>query len=252
MGDERLTRFYDEKYSDEAGMDRVEPVARVTNPVDRFEGAVRTLAPLVRDRDVLELAAGSGRIAQSLAESDFRTWTLSDWAPSRVEGMQRRMASESRFRFAVVDASHPTQSLRGQQFDAIVSIALIEHLIDPLGALADTRDLLRPGGFLYIDTPNVAKWTRRLKLAAGRFPSTSSLQEGLVTYDGKPVALHDEGHLHYFTYGSLERMLTERCGYSRVVRVPYGATRRPSPAVTHAMARSMPTLFSEIAVLAYR
>ena len=123
MADKRLVQFYDDKYSGEAGMDRVEPVARVARPVDRFQGAVRTLTPLVKNLDVLELAAGSGRIAQSLADSGFRTWTLSDWAPSRVEGMQRRMASESRFRFAVVDASHPTQSLGGQQFDAIVSIA---------------------------------------------------------------------------------------------------------------------------------
>jgi len=252
MVDERLARFYDEKYSDEADMDHVEPVSRVTHPIDRFQGAVRTLAPLVHDHDVLELAAGSGRIAQSLGDTGFRTWTLSDWAPNRVEGMKRRMEQEQRFRFAVVDATQPSKALAGQQFDVIVSIALIEHLIDPLGAMTDTRTLLRPGGFVYIDTPNIAKWTRRLKLALGRFPSTSSLQEGLVTYDGKPVELHDEGHLHYFTYRSLARMLTERCGYSRVERAPYGASRGPSPALTHAMARSMPSMFSEIALLAYR
>lgn len=132
-----------------------------------------------------------------------------------------------------------------------MSIALIEHLVDPLGALTDTRALLRPGGFIYIDTPNIAKWTRRVKLVGGRFPSTSSQQEGLITYDGAPVALHDEGHLHYFTYGSLERMLIERCGYSRVERVPYGATRKPSPRLSNVLARRVPTLFSEIAIIAY-
>lgn len=253
MTEDRLARFYDEKYSEEASLVEVEPVPLVEHPVDRFQGAVAALAPRVRDRDVLELAAGSGRIAQSLARSGarFRSWTLSDWAANRVDGMRLRMQGEPRFRFAVVDAAQPSKAVQGESFDVIVSIALIEHLVDPLGALADTRSLLRPGGFIYLDTPNIAKWTRRLKLAAGRFPSTSSQQEGLVTYDGQPVTLHDEGHLHYFTYHSLERMLVERCGYARVERVPYGATRKPSPAITNTLARKIPTLFSEISLIAY-
>ncbi len=253
MADDRLARFYEEKYSDEARLDEIGTVGLVANPVDRFEGAVATLANRVHGCDVLELAAGSGRIAQSLtrAGADFRTWTLSDWAQNRVDGMRRRLEGEERFRFAVVDASQPTQALEGQTFDAVVSIALIEHLVDPLGSLTDTHALLRPGGFIYLDTPNIAKWTRRVKLAAGRFPSTSSQQEGLVTYEGHPVTLHDEGHLHYFTYGSLARMLIERCGYSRVERVPYGATRKPNPALSNTLARKVPTLFSEIAVIAY-
>ena len=47
------------------------------------------------------------------------------------------------------------------QFDAIIMNALIEHLIDPLRAMQGIRKLLRPGGLVYIDTPNLAKFTRQ-------------------------------------------------------------------------------------------
>lgn len=64
-------------------------------------------------------------------------------------------------------------------------------------------------------------------LLAGKFPSTASTDEGLTTYGRKPVALHEEGHLHYFTYRFLSRMLIERCGFSRVVKYGYAGGRMP-------------------------
>jgi hypothetical protein len=109
-----------------------------------------------------------------------------------------------------------------------------------------------PWTWRYIDTPNVAKYSRRLKLLAGHFPSTSSLDEGLTRYDGEPVQLHDEGHLHYFTFRSLRRLLLERAGFERVEYLPYAA--RPAPLghrIGHALARLSPELFSEVCLVAY-
>ena len=114
------------------------------------------------------------------------------------------------------------------------------------------RRWLRPGGFAFVDTPNVAKWTRRAKLLFGRFPSTASREEGLRTYDGRPVDLLDEGHLHYFTFSSLTRMLTQRCGFSRVERVPYAsAPHLVGRRVSYALACLAPGAFSEVCVVAY-
>jgi hypothetical protein len=121
--------------------------------------------------------------------------------------------------------------------------------VDPLGALLRIRRLLRPGGFVYLDTPNVAKWTRRLKLLAGRFPSTSSRNEGWTGYDGQPVSLHDEGHLHYFTYRSLS-LLLERCGFSRLEKHPYAGGGRLGAGVADGLARLWPELFAEVCLVA--
>jgi SAM-dependent methyltransferase len=139
----------------------------------------------------------------------------------------------------------------GEPVDAILMVALVEHLFDPIRALRRVRSWLRPGGFVYLDTPNIAKYTRRLKLLAGRFPSTASADEGLATYAGELTDLHDEGHLHYFTYRSLERLLLERCGFAHVERRPYVTPSDLLPQrVDHALARAWPELFAELCVVA--
>ena len=141
--------------------------------------------------------------------------------------------------------------LYSKEEDAAHHEDLLEHLADPMGALVRIRRLLRPGGFLYLDTPNIAKYTRRLKLLFGRFPSTASRDEGLTTYDGQPVDLHDEGHLHYFTYRSLSRLLVERCGFSSVEKLPYFTGGRLLGARgDHALACAWPQLFAELCVVA--
>jgi hypothetical protein len=88
--------------------------------------------------------------------------------------------------------------------------------------------------------------------AASPYGNTPAYDEGLTTYDGRPVDLHDEGHLHYFTYRSLTRMLVERCGFSRVEKAPYPR----SPALLgrradYALACLRPELFSEFCLVAY-
>jgi hypothetical protein len=132
-------------------------------------------------------------------------------------------------------------------------IALIEHLIDPLGTMSKIKKLLKPDGFVYIDTPNIAKYTRRIKLLLGKFPSTASKNEGLTTYSNEPVDLFDEGHLHYFTYRSLSLMLTERCGYSHVVKLGYPDGRvLIEDNINIFIATKWPEMFSELVVLVYR
>jgi len=56
-----------------------------------------------------------------------------------------------------------------------------EHLVDPPGAMRQIRTLLAPGGFVYIETPNIAKWTRHMRLTIGGSPSMFGEVE-LVAY----------------------------------------------------------------------
>jgi SAM-dependent methyltransferase len=250
---ERLLNHYNHKYSAEltARLPKPLPIA-APRPRNRFAAAVVTLARhLPKGADVLELGAGDGLVAESLRAGGvpFASYTIGDISAPRLAGLRRNL-SDPRFRFTDASAEHPSRSLTGP-FDAAIMVALIEHLIDPIGAMADLRTLLKPGGFVYIDTPNIAKWTRRMKLAWGSFPSTASTNEGLTTYDGEPVDLHDEGHLHYFTPRSLSLMLTQRCGYAAVEFHPYFE----SPGFLGSrlgtiLAYLRPSLFSEIACVA--
>jgi SAM-dependent methyltransferase len=252
---DRLQCYYDTKYNDEASTFSDEVLQRPTFPSNRFESCLEFFLSRFHNGDILELGAGSGLVARSLIAHGlkFSTYTLSELSSKRLKGLSRNF-SDARMRVISLDAESLSEE-ESARYDAVIMLALIEHLIDPLGSMQRIRKLLKPGGFVFIDTPNIAKFTRRAKLLLGRFPSTAARNEGLITYDGRLVDLYDEGHLHYFTFRSLSLMLIERCGFSRVEKLGYFVGPHGQRIVGHKLAdrlaRFWPELFSEIVLVAY-
>jgi len=97
-----------------------------------------------------------------------------------------------------------------------VSADTIEHVSDVYAALKEMYRVLKPGGILVINTPNIAFVKKRLLLVLGRFPSTSQPNEGI----GDDV-LFDGGHLHYFTFRSLQIAL-QKAGFATLRKIGYG------------------------------
>jgi SAM-dependent methyltransferase len=252
---EKLESHYNTKYDAEATNTLANILEHQAFPSNRFEACVKFFLSLFKGGDILELGAGSGLIARSLIAHGlkFDTYTLSELSDNRLKGLIHSF-EDPRIRVLKLDAELIPDD-EHERYDAIIMVALIEHLVDPLSAMQRISKLLRPGGFVFIDTPNIAKFTRRAKLLTGRFPSTASRDEGLVTYEGNPVDLYDEGHLHYFTYRSLSLMLLKRCGFSKIEKLGYfvGPNGRQifGQKLGDALARHWPELFSEIIVVAY-
>ena len=249
---EILQKHYEHKYSHENKRAEIESIRRVRVPTPRFEAAVKFFPKYFRGGDILELGAGNGNVAKSLLEVDTRisSYTVGDISLPRLEGMAKNL-KDDRLSILELDAENIPEDQYGK-YDAVIMIALIEHLIDPLRAMQAIRRLLKPGGFVYIDTPNIAKYTRRTKLLLGRFPSTASKNEGLTTYSNEPVDLHDEGHLHYYTYRSLSQMLIQRCNFLRVKKLGYSSGRTIlGKTIHHLLVSIWPEMFSELVILAY-
>jgi SAM-dependent methyltransferase len=246
-----VQRHYDAKYAADATAEAAPVVTPCAAPADRVQACVSDLPRRFAGGDVLEIGAGNGLLARSLLAAGLRctSYTATELSEARLAAL-RATLRDPRVRIEPLDVedAHEDEA----RYDAVLLVALIEHLFDPLRALQRVRRWLRPGGFAFVDTPNIAKWTRRAKLLAGRFPATASRDEGLVTWEGGPVDLFDEGHLHYFTFGSLSRLLTARCGFTRIERVPYAsAPRILGRRASHALARVAPNLFSEVCLVAY-
>lgn len=108
-------------------------------------------------------------------------------------------------------------------FDVVMSADVIEHVIDVWSAASEMARLVRPGGTIICSTPNIAYLPRRLALLLGKFPATAGSDEGFGVRDEE---LYDGGHLHYFTYSTLERLFAlngiepvRRLGFGRLGRL---------------------------------
>jgi 2-polyprenyl-3-methyl-5-hydroxy-6-metoxy-1,4-benzoquinol methylase len=251
--EKRLIDHYDTKYQYENDVQDVNDIITlVPYPANRYEACINYFPKYFNGGKILELGAGNGIVARSLIASgiNFDSYTITEISDARLQILKKTFKDPA-IKILKSDAESPI-GLEEGEYDAVIMIALIEHLIDPISAMYKVRKLLKSGGFVYIDTPNIAKFTRRAKLLFGRFPATASINEGLTMYDGKPANLYDEGHLHYFTYRSISLMIMERCGFSKVIKIPY-FSKMPliPPRYGQWFANIWPEFFADVNLIAY-
>jgi len=104
-----------------------------------------------------------------------------------------------------------------RNFAIITAIDLIEHVSDPGAFLAEIRSRLRPGGVVYLETPNIRSAVYRI----GRLLSTIT--------GGRPEGLYERlfppQHIQYFTEASLSALV--RSSGLEIVEI----RKRPLPSV---------------------
>lgn len=151
---------------------------------------MRTLAYLRRGDRVLEVGCSSGALTEHIAAMGCR-----------VTGIEVRPdAADRARRFAedvlVGDLTTMPLALPLSNFDAILLIDVLEHLVDPVGALRRLFPFLREGGRFVVAIPNVAHWSVRFHLLAGRFAYEDS---GIL----------DRTHLRFYTRDTARAMLEQ-------------------------------------------
>lgn len=111
-------------------------------------------------------------------------------------------------------------------FDVVAMIDVIEHLADPLGALREAARVLRPGGVLYLVTPDIDSLSA--KLLRGRWwglrPAhvyyfSRATMAGMLKEAGFTVA-ESRSYGRIFSWGY---WLSRLANYPALVRVPVGA-----------------------------
>jgi 2-polyprenyl-3-methyl-5-hydroxy-6-metoxy-1,4-benzoquinol methylase len=144
-------------------------------------------------RRLLDVGFGSGAVALGLRRS----------RPGlSVTGIERRMSAAAApagiDRVIAGDAAGALAALlrEEERFDGFLFADVLEHLEDPIGALALAHDLALPDATLVASVPNVGHLSIVRDLVRGRF-------------DPLPAGLADAGHLRWFTRASLEDALEE-------------------------------------------
>jgi SAM-dependent methyltransferase len=195
---------------------------------DLFAGSVDRFCDIALElrssRRVLDVGAGHGVLTGFLSDLGHECYAV-DWPdPSKryPHVYQNRRISVGVCNIEVDDLPFPEAT-----FDAVVCCQVLEHFTHShLHAVREMRRVLRPGGILEVDVPNVASLRNRSRLLRGKN----------ITYDYLAYYLHAEPllykgksfyplrHNREFTRGELEALLTT-AGF-RNVEARYLRSRR--------------------------
>jgi SAM-dependent methyltransferase len=138
---------------------------------------------------VLDFGAGTGELVARLRELGVDADGV-EYSKKAVE------AAEKNYDLKLSLSLEDLRLQRNRKYDIIVALEVVEHLPEPAKVLKKLHALLKPGGKLYLTTPNRAGLKARLKRC--RWAEAR-----------KPF------HLVLFNYSSL-RMVLKECGFRSV------------------------------------
>ncbi|KQR88078.1 class I SAM-dependent methyltransferase [Sphingomonas sp. Leaf343] len=129
---------------------------------------------------VLEVGSGHGLLLflclRDLKMREAVAWDLSPVSLEHTRAALARLGAEGRARFAVQDM-HQAEAT-GEQFDLVILSHLLEHLDDPIPALATVRKLLTKDGVLFVNVPLNAPMPDHLQLLRDPSEAEKMLVDG--------------------------------------------------------------------------
>jgi 2-polyprenyl-3-methyl-5-hydroxy-6-metoxy-1,4-benzoquinol methylase len=158
-----------------------------------IDAGMRHLPKAVKGQRLLDLGCGNGMF---LARAHNAGWKVVgvDFDAKAVETARSQGLD---VRLGGVEVLNPTI----EQFDVITMAHVIEHVHRPLEVLQACHKLLKPGGFLWLETPNISSNGHRL-------------------FGPNWHSLDPPRHLVLFGFSSMQRILME-AGFSQVETQPY-------------------------------
>jgi arsenite methyltransferase len=117
-----------------------------------------------QDGIVLDVGCGPGDVTASLARAIGRSGLALGLDPSEAM-LARAVRAHAGLQIGFLRADAQRLPLRDATVDAVVSIAVLQHIPDPAAALAEMTRVLRPGGRLAVMVPiarRAARFWRKL------------------------------------------------------------------------------------------
>lgn len=146
-----LAAFYPDTYwweADDGASSRLSEIYRRFVLSDHIRFAAQAIEP---PGPVLDVGCGGGLFLDSLEQKGFVGF-------GSDVSLQAAKVCGRRFGIPAVVGSLPNLPFQADSFGLVTMFHVLEHLRDPLGAIAAAREVLPPGGRLVIQTPNAECW----------------------------------------------------------------------------------------------
>lgn len=118
--------------------------------IDQHWGGDSTAIRPLTGKRAADVGCGAGLLAEPLARMGAAV-TAIDAAPENV-AVARIHAEKQGLRIDYRTGG--VEALRGERFDLVTSMEVVEHVADPAAFVAGLADLLAPGGMMILSTPN--------------------------------------------------------------------------------------------------
>lgn len=153
--DGRKVSFYYEKIYRSPGRPHYIDPASIPRPAARHFAALNALLPAIYAQKaveentdpikILEIGAGWGEVGQL-------TKTLS--ANIEVTTIEPCAETQESLMLHGYNVATSISALKGERFDAVISLHVMEHFYDPHAFFNLFKDLTKQGGFLFLEVPN--------------------------------------------------------------------------------------------------
>ncbi len=185
--------FYGKAYwlshqSDVLGLPDIYERARLDLPERCLHWLSTLLGYALPPAQVLELGSGHGAFVALMRWAGFDAAGL-EVSPWVVD------FSRTTFEIPVFLGAIEAQSVRDASLDVVVLNDVLEHLVDPLESMRRCAALLRPGGFVLVQTP--------------RYPDPETYEQ--LAESGHPflAMLQEREHLNLFSERAVRRLFAE-------------------------------------------
>lgn len=158
----------------------------------RKEGISRFLAGKTHLK-ILDLGCGQGMLGDTL-KKNFRSVVHGvDFSAEAIRMAQKNI---DRAWYMDLETDEWPSEIINAKYDVLILSEVLEHLFYPEKLLEKIKLITGPETDVIITVPNLLFWKNRLKIFFGKFEYA---KEGLM----------DRGHIHFFTWNSLQKMLIQ-------------------------------------------
>jgi 2-polyprenyl-3-methyl-5-hydroxy-6-metoxy-1,4-benzoquinol methylase len=143
-------------------------------------------------KKVLDIASGVGCAAKRIQDNTSVEVTCNDITPACLEILEKQSLKTVSFD---IDSSNNIYPFNNGEFDAVISLATIEHVIHLDHHMEEVNRIIRDDGYLFISSPNYAGLVHlpRYLLTGRSFHNPLNESDRYEFY----------AHVRYFTYRTL-------------------------------------------------